>query len=1125
MATVQLGAVLRQLHRLADERPGNQPADEELLRAFLGRRDQAAFGLILRRHGPMVLRVCRRVLANLQDAEDVFQATFLFLAQQAGAIKKPASLASWLHGVARRMATNARRSAARRARHERHSRPAPDSDPARQAAWHELQAILDEEIEHLPETYREPLVRCCLEHHCCAEVAAQMGLQETTVRRRVSRARKILEGRLGRRGVPLTLAAAAVAIEDGRTAAAVAPALLRETAAAVTRLVAAGGLTTGVASAGVAALLEGAKQALVVAKLKTALVALVGTLLLTGGAALVCGLGLPEAGPDAARPAEGPASAAPARPGGGRTDVYGDPLPDEAMARLGTTRFRPGEHVYALRFTPDGARLITQSQSGLRVWDAASGRELWRFGAAGKALTTGDISADGKLALTADAEAHGALRLWDVDAGRQLRTCGNAGLFGPVRLAPDGKTVAAPGPVGEIELRDAATGERRHTLKGQQAKNSSAAFAADSKTLATGGYDKTIRLWDVATGRELRRIDCPEAVGSVVLSADGKLLASVGVHEENPAPGIIGWMPDSQIRIWDTATGKELRRLVVPAKATDRAGVVAVAFARDSKTVVTLGIDYVLRVWDVTTGKALQSFPGCSTNHGALALTPDGKAAAIVNGGTALRVIDLATGNDRVPLTGHGGGVYAAAVTPEGRTVFTAGGDDAVGVWDAATGKELRRLRGHGRWVAGLRLSPDGRLLYSLGSDGRVRTWETTAGRERPRPAGEYAASSLGMLALSADGKLLAAAPEKKSLALLDAATGKLLRTFAGLDGRVCYGAGFAPDGRTLVAWTADQEVCVLDVRTGATRIQYPFASDEDKRLSYVAAMSPDGRRLAFGSQHRFLSVMDAATGEQVRRFDKLPDGVSVVAFSPNGRTLAWGGWNDPTIHLLELSTGGERHRFHGHQGRILALHFAPDGGVLVSGGNDATALMWDLRGRKAAGEKAPSAEELAALWKELGTADAARGYDFVRRLARWPAAVQFLGTQVRPVPAADARQVAPLLADLDSGDFKVRDRASRELERIGEQAAGAVRQALADAPTLEARRRLERLLGRQAAEERQPSAERVRLMRALEALELADTRRAREILAGLAGGASGAWLTEQARGARECQSRRPPND
>jgi WD40 repeat protein len=927
--------------------------------------------------------------------------------------------------------------------------------------------------------------------------------------------------------VSLTALSVAVALPGGR-AAAVPPALLETTAAAAARLSTAQGLA-GVVSANVAALLKQGNLTMALTGLKAALLALVGTALLAGGTALVYGFGQPAGagtGADHDRQAGEAHSGSESPPAKGRTDWYGDPLPAEALARLGTVRFRPGEHVWSLRFARDGKRLVTQSDSGPRVWDAGTGRELRRIGPAAKSVGAGDVSADGTVAVTGDQNRLGSLRTWDVKTGRQLREFGKDGPYPRVRMSPDGKTVAARGIDGRLDLWDVATGTRRHSLRedvGPHSVTSTLSFSADGKRLACAA-DRTVRCWDVATGREVRLITCPEPVGLVALSPDGKRLASVGLIQKAAGQGVIHLTPDRRVRLWELATGKPAGQLKAREKPGASAGITAVAFTPDGKSLVTAGIDYVLRTWDAATQKELRAFPGCSTNMGALALSPNGKSAAIVNGGTALRIIDLATGKDAVPLAGHDGGVYATALAPDGRTVYTAGGDGDVRAWSAATGKLVRRLPGTDRWVAGLALSPDGRRLYALASDTGLQTWDTATGKPLRPAAGGYDASAIGLMALSADGKLLAVAPVKSGLHLIDAGTGKHLRSFAGLDGRHCTGAGFAPDGRTLVAWTTDQEVHVLDTATGRTRKRFSFAGDGNRRLSYAAALSPHGRLVAFGSQSRFLAVMDVATGKEVRRFDRLPDGVSSVAFAPDGRSLAWGGWTDPTIHLLELSTREERHQFKGHEGRILTLRFSADGRALLSGGNDATALVWDLAGRlepKADDGKDLSAEEAASLWKDLGTASASRAHGSMRRLARSPAAMRFLATNLRAVAAPAADRVAKLLADLDNDDFQVRQRATKELERLGDGVTGACRKALAEKPSAEMRRRLEKLLDRQAALVKQPSAERVRLMRSLEVLELAGTEGARKLLARLAKGAPGAWLTEEAEAGRARLDRR----
>jgi RNA polymerase sigma factor (sigma-70 family) len=282
MATAKFGVVLRHIRGLAADATISERTDGTLLRTFLCDNDPAAFEALLRRHGPMVLRVCRRALGNAHDAEDALQATFLVLAQRAASIRKRESLASWLYGVAYRMATDARRAAARRHKHESRANPTPPRDPALSAAWQELQTLLDEEIAALPETLREAFVLCCLENKSSAEVAQQLGLEQGAVWKRLSRARKRLQERLTRRGVSLTAVLAAVAVGVNGASAAIPVFLVRSTARAATALAAGQGAAAGLVPTKVAALTEGVLKAMFKTNLKTAglvvlAVVLVGT--------------------------------------------------------------------------------------------------------------------------------------------------------------------------------------------------------------------------------------------------------------------------------------------------------------------------------------------------------------------------------------------------------------------------------------------------------------------------------------------------------------------------------------------------------------------------------------------------------------------------------------------------------------------------------------------------------------------------------------------------------------------------------------------------------------------------------------------------------------------------------
>jgi RNA polymerase sigma factor (sigma-70 family) len=279
MATAQLGAVGRHIRDLVADQKMIGQTDGTLLRAFLDRNDQPAFEALILRHGAMVLRACLRALGNVHDAEDVLQATFLFLARQAASICKRESLASWLHGVAYRMATNARRAAARRRGHESRSNTTQPRDPALIAAWQELQLLLDEEIAGLTETLRDPFIACCLENKSCAEAARHLGLEEATVWKRLSRARKQLQERLTRRGVSLTAVLGMSAVAANDCSAMVSRSLVNSTISAAAQIAAGKTLAAGLVPAAVLSLLKGANRAMLLTKLKTAAVALMAVAL------------------------------------------------------------------------------------------------------------------------------------------------------------------------------------------------------------------------------------------------------------------------------------------------------------------------------------------------------------------------------------------------------------------------------------------------------------------------------------------------------------------------------------------------------------------------------------------------------------------------------------------------------------------------------------------------------------------------------------------------------------------------------------------------------------------------------------------------------------------------------
>ncbi len=176
--------------------------DAQLLNAFLATHDEGAFEALVRRHGPMVLGVCRRVLGHAQDAEDAFQATFLVLARKAASVRPPGAVGRWLHGVAYHTALKARAAAARRRARERRALT-PGVVPPVAGDWAEVRTVLDEELSRLRDDYRAAVVLCDLEGLTRHEAATRLGWPEGTVAGRLARARHLLAGRLRRRGLAL----------------------------------------------------------------------------------------------------------------------------------------------------------------------------------------------------------------------------------------------------------------------------------------------------------------------------------------------------------------------------------------------------------------------------------------------------------------------------------------------------------------------------------------------------------------------------------------------------------------------------------------------------------------------------------------------------------------------------------------------------------------------------------------------------------------------------------------------------------------------------------------------------------------------------------------------------------
>jgi len=261
------------LSRLVQKPGSEEVQDGPLLARFVAGRDQAAFEALLRRHSSLVWNVRRRVLGDEHDAEDAFQATFLILARKAGSLGQPRTLASWLYTVASHVALRAKAVAGRRRERER-SAMNTVQPAAHEPAWDDVRPLLDQELSRLPDKYREPIVLCYLKGKTEQEAAQLLGCALGTVSWRLTRARDLLRGRLGRVGLTLTSGALGTLLVAHAAQAAVPHAVVASTVS-----MAAAGAT---AAPQVAALTEGVVKAMGIAKIKVFAASLVAAFGLAG---------------------------------------------------------------------------------------------------------------------------------------------------------------------------------------------------------------------------------------------------------------------------------------------------------------------------------------------------------------------------------------------------------------------------------------------------------------------------------------------------------------------------------------------------------------------------------------------------------------------------------------------------------------------------------------------------------------------------------------------------------------------------------------------------------------------------------------------------------------------------
>jgi WD40 repeat protein len=483
----------------------------------------------------------------------------------------------------------------------------------------------------------------------------------------------------------------------------------------------------------------------------------------------------------------------------------------------------------------------------------------------------------------------------------------------------------------------------RFIFRGHTSWVRSVVFSPNGERLASAGDDGVVRIWEAATGREVRALRAPQTgdkdrIQAVAFSPDGRWLASAEKGQLH-----YGDINNGVVRIWDANDGRPLAVC-----RGHRRQVYFVAFSPDGKQMASSGDDGMVWVWEVPTGRALHCLRGHNDSSlYSLAYHPTGRRLAASGSHATIFIWDPVAGQEVLQLRCPHPAIYRVAFSPDGSRLAVGCGDGMVRLCDPATREWVEQFTGHSHWVVGLAFHRDGRLASSS-LDQTIRIWDPVTGQP-PRILRGHEAP-VWSVAFSPDGRRLASASEDQIVRLWDLDEGSesvpLPSHRRHVQNVICpadvRGVAFSADGRRLATCSDDWTLKIRNPRTGAVLHSLP---DHGNGVSGVA-FSPDGSRLATAGYDGTVRLWDADRGRLLHTLTGHADRVYSVAFHPDGWSFASAG-ADRTVRLWDVTSGQQIGALEGHGDTVFHVVFSPDGRRLATASRDESVKVWDVARRR----------------------------------------------------------------------------------------------------------------------------------------------------------------------------------